>query len=144
VVYLKVRMSEFVCTSEQEIVIMRYVGIQEFTCFHPFCPFHPEITISRSLEGKYTFLGGICCILGQEARNSDLGRIGVPKGEFLNSDMTHNHDYCSEVYTNSGLCTFRGVYDLLVPPDSLSCSARHRARPACGLANACALVYVAA
>jgi len=33
---------------------------------------------------------------------------------------------------------------LLVPPDSLSCSARHRARYACGLANACALVYVAA
>jgi len=33
---------------------------------------------------------------------------------------------------------------LLVPPDSLSYSARHRARYACGLANACALVYVAA
>jgi len=27
------------------IVIMRHVGIQEFTCFHLFLPFHPEITI---------------------------------------------------------------------------------------------------
>jgi len=39
---------------------MRHVVIQEFTCFHPFLPFHPEIIISRSLEGKYTFLGEIC------------------------------------------------------------------------------------
>jgi len=36
---MKVRMPEFVYTSEQEIVIMRSVGIQEFTCFHLFLPF---------------------------------------------------------------------------------------------------------
>jgi len=68
-VYLKVHISEFSVTKNMYvgisvhfgigIVIMRNVGIQEFTCFHPFLPFHPEITISRSLEGKYTFLGGI-------------------------------------------------------------------------------------
>jgi len=52
---MKVRMSELVYTSEQEFVIMRHAGIQEFHLFHPFCPFRPEITISRSLEGKYTF-----------------------------------------------------------------------------------------
>jgi len=40
-VYLKVHMPEFVYTSEQEIVIMRNVGIQEFTCF-TFLPFHQE------------------------------------------------------------------------------------------------------
>jgi len=38
----KVHMSEFVYTSEQELVIMRHVGIQEFTCFTHFCPFLPE------------------------------------------------------------------------------------------------------
>jgi len=67
---LKVRMSDFVYTSEQEIVIIRHVGIKEFTCFSPFLLFHQEITISRSLEGKYTFLGEICCILGQERSES--------------------------------------------------------------------------
>jgi len=44
---------------------MRHVGIHEFTCFHPLYPFHPEITIPSSLEGKYTFLGGIWWVLGQ-------------------------------------------------------------------------------
>jgi len=44
-VYLKVNMPELVYTSEQEIVIMRHDGIQEFTCFHPFLPVHLEITI---------------------------------------------------------------------------------------------------
>jgi len=43
-VYLKVNMSEFVCTSEQEIAIIRPVGIHEFTCF-TFLSFSPEITI---------------------------------------------------------------------------------------------------
>jgi len=38
----EVHMSEFVYTSEQEIVIMRNVGIQEFTWFHSFYPFHQE------------------------------------------------------------------------------------------------------
>jgi len=64
-VYLKVRMSEFGVHFGTGIVIMRHVGIQEFTYFHHFLPFHLEITISRSLEGKYTFPGRICCILGQ-------------------------------------------------------------------------------
>jgi len=43
---------------------MRNVGIQEFTCF-TISAFSQEITISKPLEGKYTFLGGICWVLGQ-------------------------------------------------------------------------------
>jgi len=73
-VYLKVHMPEFVYTSEQEIVIMRPVRIQEFTCFHHFIPFNPESPF-LGLRRKVYVLGGICCILGQEVRNSDLGRI---------------------------------------------------------------------
>jgi len=57
------------------IVIMRHVGIAWIHLFTIFCPFSPGITISRSLEGKYTFLGGIWWVLGQRARISDLGRI---------------------------------------------------------------------
>jgi len=38
---MKVCMSEFVYTSEQEIVIMRQIGIQEFTCF-TLSAFRPE------------------------------------------------------------------------------------------------------
>jgi len=41
---------------EQEIVIMRHVGNSGIHLFTLSAPFHPEITISRSLEGKYTFL----------------------------------------------------------------------------------------
>jgi len=41
------------------IVIMRTVGIQEFTCFSLILPFSPGNHHSRSLEGKYTFLGEI-------------------------------------------------------------------------------------
>jgi len=48
-------------------------------------------------------------------------------------------------YGSPGLSTAYGFeHPASTPPDSLSCSARHRARLACGLANACALVYVAA
>jgi len=52
---------------------MRYVGIQDSTCFTHFCPFHPEITISRSLEGKYTFLEGLQDTRSSEVRIGDLG-----------------------------------------------------------------------
>jgi len=38
------------------IVIMRHIGIQEFTWFHPFLTFFILNHHSRSLEGKYTFL----------------------------------------------------------------------------------------
>jgi len=51
------------------IMVMRHTGIQEFTCSPPFLPFSPEITILGLLEGKYTFLGGICWVLGQEDQN---------------------------------------------------------------------------
>jgi len=62
---------EFVYTSEQEIVIMRHVRIREFICFILFCPFHWNHH-SRSLEGKYTFPGGIWWVLGREVRIGDL------------------------------------------------------------------------
>jgi len=54
----------FVCTSEQE---SRLYAMSEFSNspVSPFLPFHPEITISRSLEGKYTFLGETCWVLGK-------------------------------------------------------------------------------
>jgi len=39
-------------------------------------------------------------------------------GEFLNSNMTNNHDSCSEVYTNSDTCTFR--YTLETPKFDLN------------------------
>jgi len=37
-------------------------------------------------------------IPGEKGRNGETG-------EFLNSDRTHNHDSCYEVYTNSYMCT---------------------------------------
>jgi len=110
-VYLKVRMSGFVYTSEQEIGIMRHGGIQEFTCFHTFCPFHPEITISRSLEGKYTFLGGICWVLSREVRIGDLVEFKVFYGVLESAHVgirvhfgTGNRDYAS--WRNSGIHLF--------------------------------------
>jgi len=35
------------------------------------------------------------------------------KGEFLNSDRTHNHDFLFEVYTNSDMLTFRYTLETL-------------------------------
>jgi len=52
-----------------ELTFIVHVVIREFTCFHPFYLFSPRITISRSLEGKYTFLGGIWWVLGQGGQN---------------------------------------------------------------------------
>jgi len=81
---LKVHMSEFGYTSEQETAIMRHVRIHGIHLFSPFLPFSPGNHHSRSLEGKYTFLGGIWWVLGQGARISDFrSNLGV-LGEFLN------------------------------------------------------------
>jgi len=52
--YLKCTYRNSCTLLNRKIVIMRSVGIQEFTCFI-ILPFHQEITISRSLGGKYTF-----------------------------------------------------------------------------------------
>jgi len=64
-------MSESVYTSEQEIVIIRHVGIQEFICFHPFYPFHRNHH-SRSLEGSIRSGRDLLGIRSREARISDL------------------------------------------------------------------------
>jgi len=65
-----------------------------FTCFSPILPVHPEIIISRSLEGKYTFLGGICWVLAKEVRirdfRSNLGVLGVPESACRNSCTLRN------------------------------------------------------
>jgi len=79
-VYLKVHMSEFVYTSDRnrDYALCRNSGIHLFTTF---CPFHTEITISRSLEGKYTFLGGSAGIRSMEVRIGDFrSNLGVSKG----------------------------------------------------------------
>jgi len=68
----EVHMSEFVYTSEQEIVILRHVGIQEFTWFTPFLPFFTRNHHSRSLAGKYTFIGGSAGYWVKEIRISDF------------------------------------------------------------------------
>jgi len=62
-----VHMSEFVYI-RTGIGIMRHVRIKESPVF-TLSTFSPGITISRSLEGKYTFLGGICWVLCQEGQD---------------------------------------------------------------------------
>jgi len=90
---------------------MRNVGIQEFTCFHHFCPFSPGNHHSRSLEGKYTFLGGICWVLGQwrsesvisvEFRRSKV-YLKVYMSEFVYTS-NRNRDYA--LCRNSGIHLF--------------------------------------
>jgi len=45
---------------------MRHVGIRVIHLFSPFPSFHQEITISRSLEGKYTFWEDLLGIQGDQ------------------------------------------------------------------------------
>jgi len=67
--YLKVHMPEFVYTSEQEIAIMRYVGIQEFTCFHPISTRFTRNHHFYVFRRKVYVLGGICWVFGQGGQN---------------------------------------------------------------------------
>jgi len=75
-VYLKVRMSGFVYTSEQEIAILRHIGIQEFTWFfHPFCPFHQESPFLGIRRKVYVSGRDLLGIRSREPESVILGRI---------------------------------------------------------------------
>jgi len=54
---------------------MRYVGIQEFTCF-TLSALSPGNHHSRSLEGKYTFLGGSASIRSSESESVIFRNLG--------------------------------------------------------------------